>query len=127
VLHSGDVVIGAVARCGVYDSGTGVKGDIICRADWGLAVEDWVERVQRVLEAETDELRATEAEELGDIFEGAAGCDICEEAIRDEERPVVAGANDDIVKIRVYGETCVRGDGPRSCRPDKDANAGSCI
>ena len=79
------------------------------------------------MEADANEVRATQAHELGDIFEGAAGCDICEEAIRDEERPVVAGANDDIVKVRVYGEACVRRDGPWSCGPDEGTDAGGCI
>ena len=124
MFHSGDVVIGAVAGCSVHNACTGVEGDIVCRADWRFAVKDWIERVEWMLEADTNEVRATEAEELGDIFEGAAGCDIGEEAIRDEERPVVAGANDDIVKVRVYGEACVRGDGPRGCRPDESADAG---
>jgi hypothetical protein len=83
--------------------------------------------VQRVLEAKTHELGAAEAEELGDIFEGTAGCDICEEAIRDEERPMVAGPDDDIVKVWVYGETGIRRDGPRRCRPDEGADAWGCI
>ena len=108
----------------MYDSGTGVEGDIVCQADRRFAVENWIERVEWVLEADANEVRATQAEELGDIFECTAGCDIGEEAIRDEERPVVAGANDDVVKVWMYGETCVRGDGPRGCGPDEDADAG---
>ena len=127
MFHSGDVVIGAVAGRGVHNARTGVEGDIVCGADGRFAVKDWIEGVEWMLEADANEVRATEAEELGDIFERAAGCDICEEAISDEERPVVAGADDDIVKVRVYGETCVRGDGPRGCGPDEDADTGSCI
>jgi hypothetical protein len=83
--------------------------------------------MQWMLEAQANEVSAAEAEQLGDTFEGAAGSDICEKTIRDEERPMVAGPDDDVFKVGVHGETGVRRDGPRGCRPDDGADAWGCI
>ena len=110
------IVVGAVARSGVDDAGTGVVSDVSAE-DGGN-----VKRQVGVMEAEELQIHAlSAADDMVLLHAGALHGALVKLLSEDEALCVIAlGLHDDVVELRVKADAAVSGHGPGGGGPDDD-------